>query len=148
MRRQGWRSKDDAKGPKTITEIHQEVAAQHIQQEMERQRTQQRPGGRAPVGRGDARSFSTQGMPPPDYPRNQVNMADLKNLTRGATRNVSSGPGSFGPSSLLSGSRSNSGRKGLGPGTARPGEDSGMSSRTATPPADKKEPSSSMNAFR
>lgn len=77
-----------------------------------------------------------------------MNLADLKNLSRGPTRNVSSGPGSFGPSSLLSGSRSNSGRKGLGPAAARGGEESGVSSRTGTPPAKDKEPSAHTNAFR
>ncbi|KAF2097911.1 ARM repeat-containing protein [Rhizodiscina lignyota] len=146
LRAHHWRSKDDAKGPKTIQEIHQEAAAAQQAQEMERARNAQRP--RQPTGRGDARSFSGGGhMPPPDYPRNQVNMADLKNLTRGSSRNVSSGPSNFGPSSLLSGSRSNSGRKGLGPGSARAGEDSGMSSRTGTPPAKEKESSTSMNTF-
>ena len=149
LRKNHWRSKDDAKGPKTIQEIHAEAAAAQHAQELDRQRYNQRGGGnRFPQGRGDARGFSQQ-QPAQDYrPSNQVNIEDLKKLTRGSQgRNVSSGPGNFGPSSLL-GSRSNSGRKGLGPGSARAGEDSGMSSRTGTPPAEKKEPSTSANAFR
>ncbi|KAJ5608113.1 hypothetical protein N7537_004732 [Penicillium hordei] len=55
---------------------------------------------------------------------------------------------SFGPSSLL-GSRTNSGRKNLGPGGSlvRGSDDSASSSRTGTPTGSKKEDNSSMNAF-
>ncbi|MBE7180472.1 MAG: hypothetical protein INR71_04535 [Terriglobus roseus] len=152
LRKSSWRSKDDAKGPKTIQEIHQEAALAQQQADLDRQRQSQRGGGGGggpPIGRGDARSFSGGGpMPPPDYNRNQVNMDDLKKLTRGAAGRNTSVASNLGPASLLSGSRSNSGRKGLGPGSARAGEDSGMSSRTGTPPAKDKESSTNVNAFR
>ena len=83
-------------------------------------------------------------MPPPDYPRNQVGMDDLKKLTRGV-RQTSQGPGSsLGPGSMLA-SRSSS-RRGLGP-LVRGAEDSGASSRTGTPPVDKKDTSAHSNAF-
>jgi translation initiation factor 4G len=139
LRAKRWRSKDDQKGPKTIQEIREDAILAQQTADMERQR---RPGGRPPAGRGDARSFS-QNMPPPDYPRNQVGMDDLKKLTRNA-RQTSSGPGALGPTSLL-GSRSNSGRRGLGP-MSRGGEDSGASSRTGTPPV--KESTAHVNAYR
>lgn len=103
-----------------------------------RQQSQRGGGGRAPVGRGDTRNFSYGQMPPPDY-SGKVESGDLRRLgSKGAARQVSQpgGPVSFGPSSLL-GSRSNSGRKGLGPNMSRGGDDSGASSRTATPPAQK-----------
>jgi translation initiation factor 4G len=139
LRAKRWRSKDDQKGPKTIQEIREDAIIAAQAADAERQR---RPGGRPPAGRGDARSFS-QNMPPPDYPRNQVGMDDLKKLTRNA-RQTNSGPSSLGPTSLL-GSRSNSGRRGLGP-MSRGGEDSGASSRTGTPPV--KESTAHVNAYR
>lgn len=115
------------------------------------------------MGRGDARNFSGGGgqygmMPPPDYQKNTVGMDDLRRLgSKGGSRQASSqGPATFGPTSMFS--RSSSGRAGktLGPAsiTSR-GEDSGASSRTATPPIQKdkkdkddKEASTSANAFR
>ncbi|KAK3045545.1 hypothetical protein LTS18_013711, partial [Coniosporium uncinatum] len=66
LRKSGWKSKDDAKGPKTLQEIHQDALAAQQAAEMERQRSSQRGGARPPIGRGDARAFS-QNMPPPDY---------------------------------------------------------------------------------
>lgn len=151
LRKRGWRSKDDNKGPKTIQEIHEEAQAAHQAAELERQRTSQRGGGgggRLPMGRGDARSFSGGGMmPPPDYPRNQIAMDDLRKLSKGASgRNVSQGAGGLGPSFM--GPRSSSGRKGLGPGMMQRGEESGGSSRTGTPPVKEKESTSHTNAFR
>ncbi|KAK7617297.1 hypothetical protein IWX50DRAFT_335512 [Phyllosticta citricarpa] len=151
LRRKGWRSKDDTKGPKTIQEIHEEALAAQQAAELERMRNPPR-GGRPTVGRGDARSFSGAGaMPPPDYKHNMVGMDDLKKLTRNATgRTASSGPSSFGPSSLFAG-RSSSGRKNLGPGGGfnRTGDESGGSSRTGTPPVKDKEPASThhVNSF-
>ena len=148
LRKSNWKSKDDAKGPKTIQEIREDAAAQQAAAEAERARQSQRGGPRPPVGRGDARSFSSGGMmPPPDYPRNQVGMDDLKRLTRGA-RPAGQVPGvSLGPTSML-GSRSSSGRKGgLGP-LSRGAEDSGASSRTNTPPVKEKESTAHINAYR
>jgi len=150
LRRAGWKSKDDTKGPKTIQEIHQEAQAAQAQAEIDRQRTNQRGPGRPALGRGDARSFSGQ-MPPQDYPRNQLGMDDLRKLNQkaGGNRQFSSGPSTLGPSSLF-GSRSSSGRKNLGPLAGRSGEESGASSRTGTPPVKDKEAgsSASANAFR
>ncbi|KAG9993182.1 hypothetical protein KCU78_g19020, partial [Aureobasidium melanogenum] len=86
-------------------------------------------------------------MPPPDYPRNQVGMDDLRRLqARGSQRQASAGLGpQLGPSSLFSSSRSGSGRKGLGP--PRDGEGSGPTSRSGTPSQQKKEETTHVNAF-
>lgn len=119
---------------------------------MEKVRQQaSRGGGRAPMGRGDARSFSGgfgAPQPPPDYASSKVGTDDLRRLR--TSRNTNQ-PMSFGPSSML-GSRSNSGRKNLGPGgnLVRGSDDSAASSRTGTPPVKKedKEAASSINAFR
>jgi translation initiation factor 4G len=149
LRSKGWRSKDEGKGPMTISELHEVEMRKAQQADLERQRSNARggPGGRPPAGRGDARSFSQGGMqPPPDYHRNTVQMDDLKKLTRGA-RSANQGSGlSLGPSSML-GSRSNSGRKGLGP-LSRGADDSGASSRTGTPPVKEKESAAHINAYR
>ena len=113
-------------------------------------------GGRMGLGRGDARNFSSGGqfgMPPPDYQKNTVGMDDLRRLgNKGGSRQASSqGPMSFAPTSMFSARGSNN-RKTLGPGgLVRGGEESGASSRTATPPAqkkDEKEAAVSANAFR
>ena len=151
LRKNNWKSKDNDKGPKTIEEIHAEAEAAQAAQELERQRNSSNRGGhgRAPMGRGDARSFSGHGgMPPPDYPRNQVGRDDLLRLqARGSQRQASAGLGpQLGPSSLFSSSRSGSGRKGLGP--PRDGEGSGPTSRSGTPSQQKKEETTHVNAFR
>ena len=139
LRKHHWMSKDDNKGPKTITEIRVEEQEKARQAELQRLASHSgrgRGGGGMPMGRGDARSFSGYNqMPPPDN-SNRVNTDDLRRLgNRNAARNPSNtGSGSLGPSLL--GPRTNSGRRGLGPGSllAR-GDDSGNSSRTGTPPA-------------
>jgi translation initiation factor 4G len=144
LRKSGWQSKDILKGPKTIAEIHQEAVAAQQAAEMERNRSQRGGGGgRLPIGRGDARSFSGGGMmPPPD--NNRVQMDDLRKLSKGASNRGLNNAGSLGPSML--GSRSGSGRRGLGPGMmGRGGDDSGNSSRTGTPPV--KEKTAHANAF-
>lgn len=147
MRRAGWKSKEDNKGPKTLAEIHQEAVAAQQAAEMERTRSQRGP--RMPMGRGDARSFSGGGfMPPQDYPTGRVQMDDLRKLSKGASGRAANNPG-LGPSML--GSRSGSGRRGLGPGSnlMGRGDDSGASSRTGTPPVQKdKESTSHANSFR
>ncbi|CAI6340297.1 unnamed protein product [Periconia digitata] len=150
LRRSNWVSKDADKGPMTLTEIHAKAAAQQQAAELERQRNNTRGGPRPHMGRGDARSFSGGGMPPPaDFPTGRVQMDDLRKLTRNnSSRNAAPG-GSLGPSSLLGG-RTGSGRRGLGPGgnlnlTSR-GDESGASSRTATPVSKEKEPTNA-NSF-
>ena len=117
-------------------------------------------GGRPPIGRGDARNFSGGGqygaMPPPDYHKNTVGMDDLRRLgSKGGSRQVSSqgAAPTFGPTSMFSAPRgSNTRRTGLG---VTPRDDSGASSRTNTPPAQKekkekeeKEAASRTNTFR
>ncbi|KAL4965705.1 putative eukaryotic translation initiation factor subunit eIF-4F [Aspergillus stella-maris] len=152
LRNARWRSKDSDKGPKTIQQIREEAARAQQEAEMERLRQQANRGGggRAAMGRGDARSFSSGygQAPPTDFASSKVGSDDLRRLR--TTRNTNQ-PMSFGPSSML-GSRSNSGRKNLGPGgnLVRGSDDSAASSRTGTPPAGKKEDkeaASSMNAF-
>lgn len=95
------------------------------------------------MGRGDARQFSGGGgqyglMPPPDHRGNIVGMDDLRRLGRGGSRQASStGATVFGPTSMF-GPRGSNTRKPMGAaGIGKPGEDSGASSRTGTPPAQK-----------
>ncbi len=149
MRKSGWKSKDILKGPKTIAEIHQDAIAAQQAAEMERTRSNQRGGGgRPPLGRGDARSFSGGGMMPPQDTGGRVQMDDLRKLSKGASGRNLNNPGALGPSML--GNRSGSGRRGLGPGMmGGRGDESGASSRTGTPPVQKeKESTSHANAFR
>ncbi|KAI9805536.1 MAG: hypothetical protein M1825_000787 [Sarcosagium campestre] len=154
LRRKGWASKEQNKGPQTIQEIREEAQRQQAEKDAERarQQSQRGGGGRLPMGRGDARSFSGGGqygsMPPPDTQRNTVGMDDLRRLgSKAGSRQASQGPVSFGPTSMFN-SRSSSGRKTLGPtGLSRGGEDSGASSRTGTPPAAKEKEQTSANAF-
>jgi translation initiation factor 4G len=100
------------------------------------------------MGRGDARNFSNPMAPPQ---QNSVGMDDLRRLGRSASRQASAqGPISFGPTSMFNTRGSNtSARKALGV-LGRPGDESGASSRTATPPAQKKEKDGkeSTNTFR
>ena len=118
-------------------------------------------GGRPPIGRGDARNFSGGGqygmMPPPDYHKNTVGMDDLRRLgSKGGSRQVSSqghAP-TFGPTSMFSAPRGSNTRRPGGLGAAQK-DDSGASSRTGTPPAqkekkdkDEKEAASRTNTFR
>ncbi|KAK9775034.1 hypothetical protein SCAR479_08308 [Seiridium cardinale] len=143
LRRTGWISKETNKGPKTLEEVRAEAEAAAAQKAAEAaaKSNQRGGGGRLPMGRGDARQFSSgyaQQAP------NTVGMDDLRRLKGSANRN-SSGNISLGPTSMFS-SRSNSGRR-LGPGgsLSRGAEDSGASSRTGTPPV--REAQSSTNAF-
>jgi translation initiation factor 4G len=151
LRRKGWVSKEDDKGPKTISEIHEEAKNKAREDELRRMATQggRGGGGRLPMGRGDARSFSNYGgqVPPPDN-SNRVGTDDLRRLGRNARNPSHTGTGSLGPPSML-GARTNSGRRGLGPGgLLGRGDDSNTSSRTGTPPAGKeKKDESSTNAF-
>ncbi|KAH4415455.1 hypothetical protein HBH92_077920 [Parastagonospora nodorum] len=146
IRKSGWKSKDILKGPKTIAEIHQEAIVAQQAAEMERNRSNQRGGGgRLPMGRGDARSFSGGGMMPPPDTNSRVQMDDLRKLSKGASgRNMNAGA-ALGPSML--GNRSGSGRRGLGPGMMGGRDDSHNSSRTGTPPVKEKEPTAHANAF-
>lgn len=148
LRKAGWQSKDANKGPKTIAEIHEEAQAAKQAADMERMRSNQRGGPRPPVGRGDARSFSSGMMPPQDYPSGRVQMDDLRKLSKGASGRNLNNAGQLGPSML--GARSGSGRRGLGPGgLIGRGDESGASSRTATPPTQKeKESTTHVNSFR
>ncbi|KAF2633616.1 hypothetical protein BU25DRAFT_9338 [Macroventuria anomochaeta] len=146
LRKAGWKSKDNLKGPKTIAEIHQEAVAAQQAAEMERSRSQRGGGGgRLPMGRGDARSFSGGNMMPPPDNGGRVQMDDLRKLSKGASARGLNNAGSLGPSML--GSRSGSGRRGLGPGMmGRGGDESGNSSRTGTP-VQKEKSTAHANAF-
>ncbi|KAA6412503.1 MAG: hypothetical protein FRX48_03494 [Lasallia pustulata] len=173
LRKKRWESKQAIKGPVTLEEVRQQAVEAERQKEQQRQQdaSSRRAGGggggggggRMPMGRGDARNFSGGGqygmMPPPDYQKNLVGMDDLRRLgSKGGSRQVSSqGPMSFGPTSMFT-ARSSSGRAGkssLGPGgIASRGEESGVSSRTGTPPSqrekrekEEKEASASANTF-
>ncbi|KAJ3461799.1 hypothetical protein MRS44_010352 [Fusarium solani] len=141
LRKAGWVSKETNKGPKTLDEVRAEAEAAQAAKAQEAARSNQRGGGRPPAGRGDARNFSSGYG---GQTSNQVGMDDLRRL-KGSANRTSSGPISLGPASMLS-SRSNSGRR-LGPGgyLGRPGEDSGASSRTGTPPT--RENTSHSNTF-
>ena len=94
-------------------------------------------------------------QPPPDYHKNTVGIDELRRLgSKGGSRQVSSqGQPILGPTSMFGGPR--------GSNTRRPGmagaqkDDSGASSRTGTPPAQKekrekeeKEAAKSANTFR
>ncbi|OTB20426.1 hypothetical protein K445DRAFT_17703 [Daldinia sp. EC12] len=145
LRKAHWVSKEANKGPKTLEEVRAEAEAQAAQKAAEAARSTQRgggggPGGRAQLGRGDARNFSGYAQ----QAQNQVGMDDLRRLKGGANRTSSSNV-TLGPMSMLN-SRSNSGRR-LGPGgsLSRGAEDSGASSRTGTPPV--REAQSSTNSF-
>lgn len=108
-------------------------------------------GGRMPMGRGDARNLSSNPMMPPPQ-QNSVDMNDLRRLGKSNSRQASSqGPMSFGPTSMF-GTRGSNTRKTLGV-LGRGGEDSGASSRTATPPSqsqkkEEKESTHTTNTFR
>ncbi|KAL1840883.1 hypothetical protein VTK73DRAFT_3644 [Phialemonium thermophilum] len=144
LRRANWASKEDNKGPKTLEEVRAEAEAAAAQKAAENARQSQRgaPGGRPPVGRGDARNFSGYNQ----AVTNQVGMDDLRRLKGSASR-PSSQNVSFGPTSMFN-SRSSSGRR-LAPGGSfgRGGEDSGASSRTGTPPVRDRDSVAHTNAF-
>lgn len=142
LRRANWVSKEANKGPKTLDEVRAEAEAQAAKAQ-ESSRTNTRGGpGRPAIGRGDARNFSGGYA---QQTSNQVGMDDLRRLKGSASR-TSSQNVTLGPTSMFS-SRSNSGRR-LGPGGSlgRPGEDSGASSRTGTPPT--RDSTSNTNTFR
>ena len=159
LRSKGWQGKGGAiKGPMTIEEVRTQAVQQEREKELQRQVDNSRRGpggGRPPLGRGDARNFSGGygQMPPPAT--NTVGMDDLRRLgSKGGARQASSqGQPSFGPTSMFSSARgSNTRRPGMG---AMSKDDSGASSRTGTPPAqkekkekDEKDAASRTNAFR
>ncbi|KAI1306316.1 hypothetical protein F5Y03DRAFT_394558 [Xylaria venustula] len=142
LRKANWVSKEANKGPKTLEEVRVEAEKVAAQKAAEAARSNQRGGGgRAQLGRGDARHLPG-GFPQP--PPNQVGIDDLRRLKGGASRPSSTNL-TLGPMSMLN-SRSNSGRR-LGPGgsLSRGADDSGASSRTGTPPV--REPPTSTNSF-
>ncbi|KAI2637334.1 hypothetical protein GGS21DRAFT_489109 [Xylaria nigripes] len=142
LRKANWVSKEANKGPKTLEEVRAEAEAVAAQKAAEAARSNQRGGGgRAQLGRGDARHLP--GLPP-QIP-NQIGMDDLRRLKGGTSRPASTNLTTLGPMSMLT-SRSNSGRR-LGPGgsLSRGADDSGASSRTGTPPV--RETPTSTNSF-
>jgi len=143
LRRNHWVSNEANKGPKTLEEVRQDAEAQAAQKAAENARSSQRgpPGGRPPIGRGDARLISGYNQPAP----HQMDMNDLRRL-KGSAARTSSANVTLGPTSMFA-SRSNSGRR-MAPGgaLARAGEESGTSSRTGTPPT--RDATSHSNAFQ
>ncbi|RDA87486.1 hypothetical protein CP532_1632 [Ophiocordyceps camponoti-leonardi (nom. inval.)] len=146
LRRANWHSKEANKGPKTLDEVRADAEAANAAKAQEAARNSQRGGGggggggRPMVGRGDGRNFSAGYV---QQTSNQVGMDDLRRLkaaSRTPSQNVM-----LGPTSMFA-SRSNSGRR-MGPGGSlgRPGEDSGASSRTGTPPT--RDSTTNTNAF-
>ncbi|PKS06799.1 hypothetical protein jhhlp_006874 [Lomentospora prolificans] len=129
LRDEGWKSVEANKGPKTLEEVRVEAERVAAAKAAEAARSQRGGGGPRPqMGRGDARSLSS------GYGQatNVVGMDDLKRL-KSNSKLLSSGV-TLGPHSMLA-SRSNSGRRPGGPGAlGRSGDNSGMSSRTGTPP--------------
>lgn len=131
LREEGWKSSQADKGPKTLEEVRAEAERVAAAKAAEAARSHGGRGGgpRMQPGRGDARNFSS------GYGQvnNTVGMDDLRRLKSGP-RQPSAGV-TLGPNSML-GSRSNSGRRPGGPGGSlgRSGDNSGMSSRTGTPP--------------
>lgn len=143
LRRANWISKENNKGPKTLEEVRAEAEADASAKAQESARSNTRGGGGRPqIGRGDARNFSGGYV---QQTSNQVGMDDLRRLKGSASRTASQNV-TLGPTSMFS-SRSNSGRR-LGPGGSlgRPGEESGASSRTGTPPT--RDSTTNTNAFR
>ncbi|KAF4584302.1 translation initiation factor 4g [Ophiocordyceps camponoti-floridani] len=145
LRRANWLSKEGNKGPKTLDEVRADAEAANAAKAQEAARNSQRGGGggggggRPMVGRGDGRNFSATYV---QQTSNHVGIEDIRRLktaNRTPSQNVT-----LGPTSMFS-SRSNSGRR-LGPGVlGRPGEDSGASSRTGTPPT--RDSTTNTNAF-
>ncbi|KAJ5931630.1 hypothetical protein N7516_006119 [Penicillium verrucosum] len=141
LRSARWNSKDADKGPQTIVEIREALKPSASASPATVEAVAASPW----VAVTPAASDTETRLLPPDYASSKVGSDDLRRLR--ATRNTNQ-PMSFGPSSLL-GSRTNSGRKNLGPGGSlvRGSDDSAASSRTGTPTGSKKEDNSSMNAF-
>lgn len=130
LRDGGWQSSQGDKGPKTLDEVRAEAEKVAAAKAAEAARSRGGGGGgRMQPGRGDARQFSG------GYSQvnNTVGMDDLRRL-KSSSRQPSAGM-TLGPNSMLA-SRSNSGRRPGGPGGSlgRSGDNSGMSSRTGTPP--------------
>ena len=148
LRKAGWKGKDNAKGPKTIQQIHAEAEAAQRAAEAERSRNPPRGGGRmGGRGGGDARNFSGHMPPPVDHNKTTVGIDDLRRLQARGTSSRATGSlgpgGNLGPGGSMLGARTGSrrGAGGIGPGS------SGATTRTNTPPVDKKEEQSSSNAF-
>ncbi|SPO00559.1 related to translation initiation factor eIF-4F [Cephalotrichum gorgonifer] len=132
MRKDAWKAAEVNKGPKTLDEVRAEAEQVAAAKAAENARAQggRGGGGRPQLGRGDARAFSAGGY---SQVNNTVGMDDLKRLK--SNSRVPAGGVTLGPHSMLA-SRSNSGRRPGGPGGSfgRSGDNSGMSSRTGTPP--------------
>ncbi|KHJ31694.1 putative eukaryotic translation initiation factor 4 gamma [Erysiphe necator] len=147
-----WASKELNKGPKTLDEVRIEAEAAAAQKAAESARNSQRGGGgggnRMSMGRGDSRNFSNQygNQQMSDSQRNIVPIDEIRKLST-KTNNPRSSNQTFAPSTLFS--RTNSGRKmGASGAINRLGEDSGISSRSGTPPQMKeRESTTSVNAF-
>ncbi|KAI5794330.1 eukaryotic translation initiation factor subunit eIF-4F [Peziza echinospora] len=150
LRSKNWNGNEVDKGPKTIAEIRQDAEKAQAEKQALSHANSQR-GGRSMGGRGDGRSFSTGGygnQANQDYQRqsNLLDSNDLKRLGQ-KNRNTSSGQ-NFGPSTMFSRTGSNPLKKMGPPSFQRGGDDSGPSSRSATPASGQREPTTiSKNSF-
>ncbi|KAL1894491.1 hypothetical protein Cpir12675_003617 [Ceratocystis pirilliformis] len=135
LRKSGWKSKEVNKGPKTLDEVRLEAEAAAAAKAAEAAKMTRGSGhghGRMPMGHGDARSYSNGHGGHANS--NQIGKDDLKRLRGAATTRSSGHSTTLGPPSMLTSSRSNSGRTRLAPITmmSRGNEDSASSSRTGT----------------
>ncbi|CCX31323.1 Similar to Eukaryotic translation initiation factor 4 gamma; acc. no. Q10475 [Pyronema omphalodes CBS 100304] len=140
LRKTGWDSKETDKGPKTIQEIHEEA----IRAQAEKAAASQASRSNRPQG-GRENSYRGHGQygGPPPATRDNLSAHDLAKLGTRARNSGSSMSTNFGPSTSLGprGSAGGSGsRRGLGPR-----DDSGLSSRAATPPVPQS--TATMNPF-
>ncbi|KAL8639669.1 MAG: hypothetical protein Q9228_003316 [Teloschistes exilis] len=153
LRKKNWQSTKagTTKGPVTLEQVRADAVEAERQKELQRQADAGARrgaggggggGGRSMTGRNDARQMSGGGqfggMAPPEHQRNIVGLDDLRRLGRSGSRQPSTtGAPTLGPPSMF-GPRGSNTRKPLGPSSiAKAGEDSGASSRTGTPPAQK-----------
>lgn len=149
LRSKGWNGNEDNKGPKTLAEIHEDVAKAVAEKEAQsRANALQRRQG----GRGDSRGYGQAGYGnQSEFQRqlqnNTVNVDDLRKLGR-KDRNVNSTQSTFGPPSMFA--RTGSNPKKMGPPSFTRSDDSGPTSRTATPPAggSLRETTTSRNSFQ
>lgn len=115
LRKKGWATKDNLKGPTTIQQIREQAAAQQAADAARQAASRQQ--GRMPSGRGPNNQYGNQMQPPMDYRSSTVSNNELRQLSnrRQASQQASS-TRPLGPTSMFS-QRSASGRT-VGPGGA------------------------------
>lgn len=116
LRKKGWATKDNMKGPTTIQQIREQAAAQQAADAARQAASRQQ--GRMPSGRGPNNQYGNQMQPPTDFRASTVSNNELRQLSsrRQASQQASTAR-SLGPTSMFP-QRSASGRAPLGPGGA------------------------------